>query len=567
MGFRVVALDFDLEAPGLHYKFSNDPHGAPLPVTVGVVDYLYGFIIEGETSRPAKDFKVDVGVPGAKKLPIQLIPAGKVLSSDYWTKLSRINWHDLFYSQNAVGVQVFLELKNRISDELEPDFLLVDSRTGITEMGGIATTLFADKVICLVLLTRENLEGARAVLRSLKRSRRESGEPSLEIMVALSRLPEVDGLENERERIEWVKSVMNEEAEDLRDTLACSGVFILHSEAALQLHETLRIGSGVSPDDSVLLRDYLRLFANLVPWESVEPMVHDLVEGAWKMIRYDPDAAVREVEELAESSSRPEVYRELLRFYQVRNIGPTPTLKRAQRLWELSDDPSDPLVWRAVATAFDPRAKWRRQDVWSPNLEFVRAVWSSAGNRNPDFAMKIAEAYAVEDRETVGADVLLEVIKSSEPSAQVVSRCIRLLDASERTHEADQLIQDFKAQLANEPTFVEAWVRSALRRKSKDALSELTQPPMIDRIKAAGPRLAALVFFRAGMREELAGLLDPLLIEVARGRLSQSALNEIGAVFQDTGRWDEFEQAIKQYPESVVSELADELGIRRRRAG
>jgi len=181
--------------------------------------------------------------------------------------------------------------------------------------------------------------------------------------------------------------------------------------------------------------------------------------------------------------------------------------------------------------------------------------------------MKIAEAYAVEDRETVGADVLLEVIKSSEPSAQVVSRCIRLLDASERTHEADQLIQDFKAQLANEPTFVEAWVRSALRRKSKDALSELTQPPMIDRIKAAGPRLAALVFFRAGMREELAGLLDPLLIEVARGRLSQSALNEIGAVFQDTGRWDEFEQAIKQYPESVVSELADELGIRRRRAG
>jgi hypothetical protein len=61
-------------------------------------------------------------------------------------------------------VQIFLDLKNRIMDELNPDFLLIDSRTGITEMGGVATTLLADKVISLVLPSRENLEGARAVL-------------------------------------------------------------------------------------------------------------------------------------------------------------------------------------------------------------------------------------------------------------------------------------------------------------------------------------------------------------------------------------------------------------------
>jgi MinD-like ATPase involved in chromosome partitioning or flagellar assembly len=27
LGFRVVALDFDLEAPGLHYKFSRNEDG------------------------------------------------------------------------------------------------------------------------------------------------------------------------------------------------------------------------------------------------------------------------------------------------------------------------------------------------------------------------------------------------------------------------------------------------------------------------------------------------------------------------------------------------------------
>ncbi len=37
-GQKVFVLDFDLEAPGLHYKFS-DPQ-RPLPVTLGVVDFF-----------------------------------------------------------------------------------------------------------------------------------------------------------------------------------------------------------------------------------------------------------------------------------------------------------------------------------------------------------------------------------------------------------------------------------------------------------------------------------------------------------------------------------------------
>ena len=72
-------------------------------------------------------------------------------------------------------MQIFKELQTRILDEFQPDFLLVDSRTGITEIGGVATTLLADKVLCLVLPTLENLDGARTVLQSLKRSRREGG--------------------------------------------------------------------------------------------------------------------------------------------------------------------------------------------------------------------------------------------------------------------------------------------------------------------------------------------------------------------------------------------------------
>jgi hypothetical protein len=84
------------------------------------------------------------------------VPAGQVPLRDYWSKLSRINWHDLFYSEQAIGVQIVMELRARIVEELKPDFVLIDSRTGITEMGGVATALLADKVICLVLPAQEN---------------------------------------------------------------------------------------------------------------------------------------------------------------------------------------------------------------------------------------------------------------------------------------------------------------------------------------------------------------------------------------------------------------------------
>src|SRR6266481_818477 len=313
LGFKVVALDFDLEAPGLHYKFSRNADGSPLAVQKGLIDYVLAFLSDRTVDVPLRDFYIDVAVPGVDRPLVHLLPAGNVPSSDYWSKLARIDWHGLFYSKGASGVQIFMELKARISDELKPDFLLVDSRTGITEMGGVATTLFADKVICLVVPTPENLQGARAVLRSLKRARRDADLGSLEIMLALSRLPQMKGAEDERQLTDRILSEMNEKADDPEDTLQCQSVFVLHSETALQVREALRVGSGINPDDSILLRDYLRLFASFVPKEFIEPKVRDLIEKAWEKLRHDPDAAVKDVEELAESFGHPENYRELLR--------------------------------------------------------------------------------------------------------------------------------------------------------------------------------------------------------------------------------------------------------------
>lgn len=563
LGFKVVALDFDLEAPGLHYKFSRSEDGSPLAVRKGIVDYVNIFLVEGEVKLPLEEFLVRVEIPGVDKDLLYLVPAGFVPSSEYWSKLARINWHELFYSKGAKGVQIFMELKARISEELKPDFLLVDSRTGITEMGGVATTLFADKIICLVSPTPENMQGARAVLRSLQRSRREVEKSELEIMVAVSRLPLMKVADNERELIERISNEMNEDADDPRDTLRCQSVFVLHSEPALQLRETLRVGSGINPDESILLRDYLRLFANFVPKESIEPKVRDLIENAWEKLRSDPDAAVKDMEELAGSFGHPENYRELLRFYQVRNIGGTQALRRAQRLWEITQDPDDPILWQVVSRTFEAQPRWRRENQWSPNLEFIADVWRNAGGKNQDFGLKLADAYDFDDRESLAADVLIEVINSSEPTPTIVARCIELLDTGARADEAEVLIHKLKGKFIGVPEFASAWARHAMRLKNASSSAELMKSPWIEAVR---PGLRALLYFNAGLAAEAASVAEFALKDVQERQFSRTELEDLNRYFHAIDRGGEFEEVISRfYPKEFLHELRERSKPRPRR--
>jgi MinD-like ATPase involved in chromosome partitioning or flagellar assembly len=560
LGFKVVALDFDLEAPGLHYKLSPNTDGTPLAVERGVVDYVLSFLEEGQVQLPLTDFIVSATVPGIEKAQVCLMPAGRVPSVDYWPKLSRIDWHDLFYKKGAKGVQIFRELQAQILDELHPDFLLVDSRTGITEMGGVATTVLADKVLCLVLPSLENLEGARAVLRSLKRSRRESQGIELEIMVAVSRLPELSNSEDERQVTERILATLRQPANDPFDTLSIKSVFVLHSEAALQVRESLRVGSGINPDESILLRDYLRLFASFVPKQTIEPKVRDLIEMAWGRLRTDPDAAIKEMEELTESFPHPENYRELLRFYRARNAEPELILRRAQRLWEITRDPGDAYLWDVISRYFELIPPYRPENDWHPDLSFIRSVWRDAGKREPKFGAKLAEVLSTMDEDSTAADVLQDIVETSGPSPAIVARLVFFLDFAKRTEESNALIQKYETAFASEADFSNAWARHALRVRDKVALLAITKSPAIEKLR---PALVARLHMAAGMRERAVAIADAALKDIRQGDTPRADIQEIARLFLDMGRWDELEKVVgERYSREVLAELRERLNIR-----
>jgi CO dehydrogenase nickel-insertion accessory protein CooC1 len=87
-GQAVVVLDFDLEAPGLHYKLQFEEPGETLTIQRGVVDYFHACATVGVAPQTLREFFVPITLSPTEKGPIHLMAAGNVPSEEYWRKLS-----------------------------------------------------------------------------------------------------------------------------------------------------------------------------------------------------------------------------------------------------------------------------------------------------------------------------------------------------------------------------------------------------------------------------------------------------------------------------------------------
>jgi hypothetical protein len=107
---------------------------------------------------------------------LTILPAG-MDSKDYVERLQSLDWPRLF-EQTDIGW--YLE---RLRQEwiAEYDFVLIDSRTGITDIGGICTAFMPD---VLVLFFTTNLQSVNGVIDVVERSRKAQDK----LMVDRSRL-------------------------------------------------------------------------------------------------------------------------------------------------------------------------------------------------------------------------------------------------------------------------------------------------------------------------------------------------------------------------------------------
>lgn len=259
-GKRVVAVDLDFEAPGLHYRLL-----AAAPVTTGVVDYLAASLEQHRAPvPPLTDFVLPVAVPDDSAGQLWLLPAGPAPSGDYWKQVTRLHRLGPLIDPEGVGLAAILDLKARIEDELEPDYLLLDARTGITEVGGVATSVLADKVVCLMVDNQESLDGTRAVLEGLRRAQRLSGQATVKVFPVLSRVTGDIQVARNGARTNLIQ--------DGSDTAKTEELYVIRADPRVETGRTERPRSGPPRGAH---RDYRFLLNALLP---VGP---DGVSPAW----------------------------------------------------------------------------------------------------------------------------------------------------------------------------------------------------------------------------------------------------------------------------------------------
>jgi tetratricopeptide (TPR) repeat protein len=80
-------------------------------------------------------------------------------------------------------------LKAQWKKYLNPDYVLIDSRTGHTEVGGICTRQLADAVVALFVPTEQNLGGLQKVIADVKA---ESPKKEIRLHYVMSNVPDLD---------------------------------------------------------------------------------------------------------------------------------------------------------------------------------------------------------------------------------------------------------------------------------------------------------------------------------------------------------------------------------------
>lgn len=154
-GYRVLAIDWDIEAPGLSAYFRPWLKGTRHP---GLVELVQRFASGKEPDWRRHVTRIDI--PGAEGR-LALMPAGQQGSRNYLSGVQALDWSSLYDEHDLGG---FLE-QRRQEWKADFDFVLIDSRTGVTDIGGICTVQMPDFLVFVFTANHQSFDGALDVAR------------------------------------------------------------------------------------------------------------------------------------------------------------------------------------------------------------------------------------------------------------------------------------------------------------------------------------------------------------------------------------------------------------------
>lgn len=182
-GKRVLAVDWDLESPGLHAYFQPFLDDKRLAQSRGVIDLIQDFaqaMVEADEHTDLREMCTRYANVERQAVSLRwrfpdggvldLLPAGQQ-DETYSTRVNMFDWASFYERLNG---DFFLDAL-RADMRRRYHYILIDSRTGLSDTAGTCTIAMPDTVVQCFTLNAQSINGAAAVARSIAQQRRHDG--------------------------------------------------------------------------------------------------------------------------------------------------------------------------------------------------------------------------------------------------------------------------------------------------------------------------------------------------------------------------------------------------------
>ena len=153
-----------------------------------MVDFVTQYI---ETRQPPDfrhfHYRAPLELRGQGKLHV--MAAGR-RGDSYAARLARIDWQSLYETMD--GFLLMEDLKAQWEEQLRPDYVLIDARTGHSEVGGICTRQLPDTVVVLFIPNEQNLAGLKQVVAAIRAEARTPTKKEVGLEFVASNVPALD---------------------------------------------------------------------------------------------------------------------------------------------------------------------------------------------------------------------------------------------------------------------------------------------------------------------------------------------------------------------------------------
>lgn len=212
-GATVLMIDWDLEAPGLRIYFESGDFSINAPAeTTGLIGWLNEVQQEDRLEKHAESrWRQKISIINAASSK-SAIPDGKLhllcagQSDERYSRFVQSFSWESFFAKNGGGERLE-HLREQFRNAY--DFILIDSRTGLTDSGGVCTVQMPDVLILVFTANSQSLSGGVEAAKRMQEARKHFSydRAPMKIVPLLSRW---DGKEEVDRASEWLARASDE---------------------------------------------------------------------------------------------------------------------------------------------------------------------------------------------------------------------------------------------------------------------------------------------------------------------------------------------------------------------